>query len=268
MISLLEAGDVDAAVQLSSEAGWNQTAEDWRMLMRLSPEGCFGIHSDGKLVATASLLRYQRLLGWIGMVLTHRDYRRRGCARALLEHIVHQADAWGIATLKLDATSDGQRLYEGLGFRPEQPVERWWRAGDAAPAGPRRNEEMPESWRAMDLEAFGLDRSSLLEAVAERSAVFASAGGFALRRAGLRAAYAGPCVALDAEAARRLMAACIRNAGAAGCYWDLLPADGAAVDLASELGFVRQRQLVRMTRGPSRAGREEWIWGIAGFELG
>ena len=77
-IAVLEECDIDPAVQLSTSAGWNQTASDWRLLMQLSPDGCFGIHGDGNLVATATLMRYDRRLGWVGMVLTHADYRRRG----------------------------------------------------------------------------------------------------------------------------------------------------------------------------------------------
>ncbi len=268
MISLVEENDVDAAVQLSAEAGWNQTAADWRMLMRFSPDGCFAIRDGSRLVATACLLRYQRRLGWVGMVLTNPEYRRRGFARALLEHVVRQAQAWGIETLQLDAASEGQPLYERLGFRAEQPVERWWRPGDAGTIGPRRDAELAGSWRALDSEAFGVDRACLLEALAQRSQVFASAAGFAFLREGARAAYAGPCVATSAEAAHGLTAECIRAAGAAGCFRDLLPRNAAAVDLAREFGFARQRQLVRMTLGAPLAGREEWIWGIAGFELG
>src|ERR1019366_1792258 len=85
MIAGLEECDIDPAVQLSTSAGRNQTASDWRMQLQPSPDGCFGIHAQGNLVATATLMRYDRRLGWIGMVLIHADYRRRGLARALLE---------------------------------------------------------------------------------------------------------------------------------------------------------------------------------------
>ena len=47
---------------------------------------------------------------------------------------------------KLDATDMGHHLYESLGFRDEQPVERWKRA----PAG--GNFRAPEMAFAMDAE--------------------------------------------------------------------------------------------------------------------
>ena len=63
IIAFLEERDIHLAVQLSTAAGWNQTASDWRMLARLYPDGCFGIHSGGNLVATATLIRHGGRLG-------------------------------------------------------------------------------------------------------------------------------------------------------------------------------------------------------------
>jgi predicted GNAT family acetyltransferase len=63
-------------------AGWNQTPEDWRRLIELEPFGCFGFVADERLVATTTLLTYHSDMAWIGMVLTHSDYRRRGVCSA------------------------------------------------------------------------------------------------------------------------------------------------------------------------------------------
>ena len=51
----LEINDLPAALELSTLAGWNQTADDWRLLLELAPSGCFGIEVDGRVVATATL---------------------------------------------------------------------------------------------------------------------------------------------------------------------------------------------------------------------
>src|ERR1035438_3286040 len=65
----LRVEDVQAALQLSAQAGWNQTEEDWYTLLELSPEGCLVMEVDGGLAATTTLLCYGRRLAWIGMVL-------------------------------------------------------------------------------------------------------------------------------------------------------------------------------------------------------
>ena len=113
----LRADDIPTAFGLSAQAGWNQSEEDWRLLLELSPEGCLGIEVDGQLVATTTLFCYGRRLAWIGMVLTRSDYRRRGLARKLLASCLERADQMGIETTKLDATDQGQPLYEKFGFR-------------------------------------------------------------------------------------------------------------------------------------------------------
>jgi ribosomal protein S18 acetylase RimI-like enzyme len=260
MLRPLQPQDIAIAAELSAEAGWNQTEDDWRMLLRLNPENCFGIEADGRLVSTATLACYGRQLGWIGMVLTNGAYRRRGFARALLLHAIDRADQLGIESLKLDATDQGQSLYESLGFRVEQQVERWWRARQAASGAGLQPAQLID----YGLQAYGANRSELLSALVERSTLYADADGFCFSRPGRVANYIGPCISRNADFARRSIQACAGKES----YWDLLPQNKLARDLATELGFIPQRKLVRMVRGRDLRGREDWIYAIAGFELG
>src|SRR2546423_14442021 len=71
-------------MELSTQAGWNQTPEDWRTLIQLDSKGCFGVEVEGRLVATTTLLCYGRLLAWVGMVLTRVEWRGRGVCRGVL----------------------------------------------------------------------------------------------------------------------------------------------------------------------------------------
>jgi GNAT superfamily N-acetyltransferase len=260
MIRPLKPQDIAIAAELSAEAGWNQTADDWRMLLRLNPANCFGIEADGRLVSSATLACYGKQLGWIGMVLTNGAYRRRGFARALLLHAIDRADQLGIESLKLDATAQGQPLYESLGFRVEQPVERWWRPHQAGNGASLQ----PAEFLNHDVETYGADRSDLLRALAERSSVYTHADGFSFSRPGRVANYIGPCISRSADFARRA----IHNCAGEASYWDVLPQNQLARGLATELGFTPQRKLVRMVRGRDLRGREDWIYAIAGFELG
>lgn len=261
-IRILQEQDIAIAAELSAEAGWNQTADDWRMLLRLNPEGCFGIDCDGRLVSTATLVCYGAQLGWIGMVLTNAPYRRRGFARNLLLHAIRRADELGVESLKLDATDQGQPLYESLGFRVEQPVERWGRA--VAEEGPRPPAKLTPASMELDLAAHGADRSPLLHSLAQRSRVYSSVDGFCLSRAGRKANYIGPCVSKSADLAHEFLQSSARGES----YWDILPENQAAYRIAKSLGFTPLRKLVRMVRGRDLRGREDWIYAIAGFELG
>ncbi len=262
----LRTEDIPAAAQLSAQAGWNQTEEDWRTLLELSPDGCLAIEVDGHLAATTTLLCYGRRLAWIGMVLTKTEYQRRGFARRLMAHALETADAMGIATIKLDATDQGQPLYESLGFRSEQEIERWSRSGG--------NEQMPtfqnsmqQPWRDIDSLVFGTDRSQLLERLARLNAPRSISQSYLFTRPGRVTAYLGPCVSEDPGTGRHLIHECVRNTHCAWS-WDLFPRNQYAIALARELGFSPKRHLLRMARGKELRERENMIHAIAGFELG
>lgn len=233
----LTPADIPEAMELSTVAGWNQTAADWSALLENSPEGCLGIECDGRLVATTTLVCYDTRLAWVGMVLTHPQYRRRGFASALVERAIGIAEERAIATVKLDATESGRPLYAALGFRDEQPVERW-------------GVEAPDAEGEKDV------------------AGFSDAGGYLLHRPGRLAHYLGPCIAEDAGTAERLLRRAMEEIGASRYFWDLLPANDAAVSIAQRLGFAPVRRLARMVRGPNPRRDESRIYAIAGFEWG
>jgi GNAT superfamily N-acetyltransferase len=265
----LTTSDLPAAVALSAEAGWNQTAEDWQMLLELSPRGCLTIEIDGEVASTATLLCYGRQLAWVGMVLTRIKYRGRGFAMRLLKETLRLADEWGIESVKLDATDQGQPLYEKLGFRAEQPVERWWRDGTVESESPTPPADLAEAnWKSADRIAFGVDRSDLLVKLARRSAPLATTNSYLLTRPGRTISYLGPSVCDRPQGARHLMQHALRTTSPGGWFWDLLLANQPAVVLAQELGFVPKRHLLRMVRGKDLRGREEAVYAIAGFELG
>ena len=266
-IRLLNSGDLASALELSSAAGWNQTVDDWRLLMSLPQAHCFAIEVDGQVVSTTTLVCYGQQLAWIGMVLTNPECRGRGFARRLFAHVLDQAASLGIRTLKLDATEQGRPLYEGFGFRAEQPVERWVRLGGAATYSHKSSSRLNEELRRLDIEAFGADRSPVLDQLANCGDLIAASDAFSFTRAGRVTSYLGPCVASDPYRARAL----IRESVAASdtsWSWDLLPENAAVVDLARQLGFTRQRLLTRMSRGEVLLRRDDMIYAIAGFELG
>jgi GNAT superfamily N-acetyltransferase len=267
----LVASDIPAAMGLSEQAGWNQTGEDWRMLIDLAPEGCLALEVDGELAATTTLLCYGRRLAWIGMVLTKLSYRGQGLARRLLTQALTQADQMRIETVKLDATDQGRPLYEKMGFRCEQAVERWSRPGSRNSSGTKPLVDTPpsEDWRIADLHSFGADRSELLERLARRSQPpFLVEGSYLLTRPGRQTRYLGPSVCDAPGTARALMERALQTAGLQDWSWDLLPKNASAVGIARDLAFTPTRHLQRMVRGKELQAMEEAIFAIAGFELG
>jgi hypothetical protein len=219
-------------------------------------------------VATTTLLCYGEKLAWIGMVLTNPEYRRMGFARRLMQSALGRAAELKIECIKLDATTDGQPLYEKLGFETEQVIERW------SCEQPQKNEHAklalshispsPE----MDRAAFGADRTHLLAELETRNVPATTAEAHCFSRNGTNFRYLGPCVAIEPQAARVVIEQTLRASTASGWYWDLLSSNKIAVELARELGFVPKRRLERMSLGKRLDKNDQMVYAIAGFELG
>jgi RimJ/RimL family protein N-acetyltransferase len=267
-LRLLCPADLGGAVKLSRPANWNQTIDDWKMLLRLDPQGCFAIELDHEIVATTTLFCYGKRLAWIGMVLTRPDYRRRGFAKRLMQAALERASNLKIETIKLDATADGQPLYEKLGFKSEQVIERWFRDGKSMIIATQPALRTVPPALGMDHEAFGADRALLLQELACRNPPDSIGEAYNFSRDGARHRYLGPCIARDQKSARTVIEHTLQASPGSSWYWDLLSSNHNAIDLAARFGFAPQRRLERMVLGDSLTKNDRMVYAIAGFELG
>ena len=279
MIRQMQDLDVPAAMRLKLAAGWNQTAEDWQRLLRLEPEGCFVEERDGLIVGSTTVLRYGTELAWLGMVLVLPSFRRQGIAQALVRNALAWLDRHGNRACGLDATAMGKPLYEQVGFATTEVIERWARSpeGSSAISGQTSASRMPrlsETLRRMDRESCGYDRSRLIRDFCNDSTVSGAscADGFALARPGSSAWFMGPCVAASPRSAADVLRAALDGREGQAVFWDFLPSNRAAREIAAELGFRPVRQLERMMlrKGDSPAPRPHSgrVYATAGFEFG
>ena len=262
LLRSLRESDLPALMALKEAAGWNQTVEDWQRVLRLAPEGCFGIEEAGRLAASATVVSYGADLAWIGMVLTLPEFRGRGLARRLMERVIEIADK---RPMRLDASDMGRPLYASMGFVAECRVERWRREPGAI--GPARPVEPLRYDPDLDLAVFGADRTALVRDLAQVGGASAG-GGYALVRPGSDAGFFGPCVAEHDDDAATLLRWFVSTHWNAPCVLDLFPTHPMAV-VAAELGFQPFRRLTRMVRQPvSPVEPDPRMYSIAGFEWG
>jgi GNAT superfamily N-acetyltransferase len=267
-IRLLSPADLPALLRLSQTVCWNQTAEDWARLIALEPRGCFGIDVEGTLAATATVICYRPDLAWLGMVLTLPEFRGRGFAHELVQRAVGYA---GRRTIRLDASDMGHALYRSLGFVDECTIERWERGPGNRMQGAGRVAGAEFHYdRQLDGDAFGADRSALIEALSAYEASSIPHTAFALGRPGANATYFGPCVSLAADAARHLAEWFVALHPGESMFWDLFPYHEKAVEIARGLNFCPVRRLTRMSLNavPGSGLPDSRIYAIAGFEYG
>jgi GNAT superfamily N-acetyltransferase len=268
--------DIPAAMQLKEAAGWNQTEDDWRRLLMLEPNGCFGAIGDGRLVGTTTTTTYGDELAWVGMVLVDPQYRRQGIAAKLMSVALDYLNG-KVGTVKLDATPLGRPVYEKFGFQVESLIERW--SGTGKSHGEEQAGIAGDSLRellALDRIAFNADRSKLIEALIEGASVSpvlmrdadGALSGYALARSGTRADYVGPVVAKDPRQVETLIDQMLGQLHDRRVYVDFNTECIAGTTVLSDRGFVKERDLIRMSSGRRSSKTSPLVVAIAGPEVG
>ena len=269
-ITGLDLGDVELGMALSTEAGWNQTGDDWRHFIEDGRTlGCRD--AAGRLVASAAALPYDGPFGFIGMVLVTKQFRRRGIATTLVDQCIAELRGLGLTPV-LDATGQGAEVYGRLGFLPQFGFDRWEGTVDGSPADAEDDRPGLDHLAALDAGAIGATRRGLLGDFLGREGTrlcLAEGGdGFAMLRRGRRALQAGPVVAPSEAAALSLLQRLC--APVRGTVFIDVPSvwQGLASWFAGR-GFVIQRSFTRMALGRAEPfGAPQRLFAVAGPEFG
>jgi GNAT superfamily N-acetyltransferase len=260
---------IAGAMALSVEAGWNQTLDDWALLISLGRTR--GIFVEGELIATAAALPYELRLGYVSMVLVTPRYRNRGIATAMLRQAVDDLENRA-CTAMLDATPAGAVVYRRLGFVEVFPLRRWQgeggkiRGAAQLPAVPEDVERLV----TLDAAAFGAARSFLIREFLGRAGTRAlvSDVGCVVRRGGFRADQIGPLVAADAHGAQQLLGAAL-GLRAGPVFLDVPDHQQSLATMLKALGFSVQRPFTRMAlRLSTPPGDPALLFVTAGPEFG
>ena len=280
-IEVLEARHAEAVAHLSVEAGWNQVAADWRLM--LAEGRAFGMRDAADTwIASALVLPLGPAISWISMVLVTRPARRQGLGSRLLQRCLAEIEAQGVAA-GLDATELGRPVYLPLGFRDVYPLSRW-----RAEPGPRRAVDPPLGVRvrpatAEDLVRIavcdqahsGFARSHILQHLLSRAPALArvaergdgTLAGYALGRNGHSAMHIGPVVADDAAIGLALLSSAMA-AAEQRVILDVPDQQDAVRQWLTEQGATAPRTFMRMLRGHCPAVEDAGaIFALAGPEL-
>jgi GNAT superfamily N-acetyltransferase len=276
-IRTMTSDDVDSAMLLKEQAGWNQTESDWRRFLEMEPTGCFAAEWDGQLVGTTVTCIFGPV-AWIAMVLVVPQFRGRGIGKALMKHALDFLSASRVSTVRLDATPLGEPLYKKLGFEVEYGLSRFQGTPQSTASSYGKVDHADSQDYALlfqiDQHVTGADRKKFLARLfaeqAEHIRVVPSSesiAGFLASRPGTRAWQIGPCLGGRGIGNVLLADAFSRFVGTQ-VYVDIPVQNSAAGNLAERSDLTIQRRLIRMRRGPPVAEQTDHIWASSGPELG
>ncbi len=266
-LRVMAPADVSAGLRLCRQSRWNQRAADWEQFLRSTPDGVLVAERDGRVIGSVATIRYGRSLAWVAMVLVDPAERGRGVGTALL-HRGLEAVA-DVPTVGLDATSQGQPLYERLGFVVETHFTRMERgAGGPAPGGAQPGSAAAshavrsavqsdrDTVVALDLRATGVPRVAMLDWLCSSAPDAAYVcdkppEGFLLGRRGHACEQIGPVVAIEQACARALVERWLADHPDQRVLIDVADAQPGWRDALERLGFTTQRTFARMYRGVS-----------------
>jgi GNAT superfamily N-acetyltransferase len=239
----MRVGDLAAMHRLAQQMSWPHRLEDCAHLFRLGA-GTVALDATGGAIGVGMRWSFGRDVGTIGMVLVAPERQGRGIGRALMTALI--ADS-GPRALMLNATTEGLRLYQKLGFSPCGLVRQHQAQLDAHLAahlaarlteGPAMLSVPPVAVRraapadhaalcALDAAVFGADRSALVGPLLATGQTWtigddaARPTGFAVLRRFGRGTMIGPIVAPGEEEAIALVAAAARAAPAGALRVDI-----------------------------------------------
>jgi len=256
--------DLAEGLRLSRASGWNQTIEDWRLLLSLGP-GLFRVGvEDGRIVASGGAVRYGGDLAWICMILVDPARRGHGIGTRIFDDVLARTEAavrtGGLRAVGLDATPDGRGIYVQRGFQDAGGIVRVRAEGAAAhaPAGVRPlTAEDLEAVLAFDRGVFGADRSAVLRWALTSAPDLAwvgrpaSGAAYCFGRHGEHSDHVGPVVAEDPALARDLVSACLSRPRSRPLIVDARVEASWPAVLAG-MGFHEQRPFTRMYHGGLR----------------
>lgn len=268
--------DLAAAHELSQAVGWGHRFEDWELLLDVG-KGVVTVSADGALSGVAMWWPYGTDYAAIGMVIVSPSHQRMGIGKLLMDTILMEARG---RRLFLNATQEGSRLYESLGFTTTGTISTHYGElasdrpviVDGAEVSDLRQEDWQDVLR-IDREASGMDRTPLLTALRGVAAglVARSEGrltGFVLPRRFQRGTLLGPVIADTEDTAIALVSAAAERAE--GLLRTDIPADAAALGhWLEQVGLARVGQVTTMwSPAAPEHGSTARVYGLAAQALG
>jgi GNAT superfamily N-acetyltransferase len=256
----IQPGDIKYAMKLSNGEGWNQIEWDWKLLIENPENVSMLAEFRKKIIGTTTAINYSNQLAWIGMVLVDKEYRGQGVSKLLITNILKKLDH--CKSIKLDATPQGEQVYKKFDFKAEYSVARMVNTSmknfehqdDDGLAEPVQSNHI-QKIIAFDEIVFGANRAQLIKSLINEYPHKAwllkrnnHISGFVLGRDGYKYHHIGPVEISNIIDAKILISKALKDLVGQPLAMDVLSDKEELLDWVGSLGFIKQRDFIRMYR--------------------
>jgi len=241
--------DLPELMRLKNDEGWNQTEQDWELLINYKDSVNLVGQIDNKIVGTITAINYVSKIAWIGMMLVDNKYRHLGISKTLLNAAIEKLK--DCESIKLDATPVGHHEYEKFGFIDEYDINRITNTcvshivlDESLKTYPVSINEINEI-AELDEDIFGANRKEMPKYLFNNSPELAwvikensKIVGFSLGRKGIKFTQIGPVYASSDEDTKSLITAAANQVVGKPVVVDLLTDKDAIEIWLTENGFI------------------------------
>jgi ribosomal protein S18 acetylase RimI-like enzyme len=259
----LEHNDLAFVHKMTMTENWNDRIEDIRRMFDCDPNGSFMAELAGQAVGHVFTIKYGKL-GWVGLLIVRKEYRRKGIGRLLTEKAKDHLLSERTKTVKLEAVPTISDLYRKLGFVDEYDSLRFVGTAKKVSSVKSRsvtlmNRRTMADLARFDAAFFGEDRTKVLSRLYEGfpqlcfvSRTGSEINGYIMCRIAESGYKLGPwvCDPGNIEVARDLLMACLcRLEPKSKVYVGVPAVNLSAVEILQEIGFQQYSKSIRMWFG-------------------
>jgi GNAT superfamily N-acetyltransferase len=269
--------DVDFAISLAREEGWNPGLHDADAFYAQDPDGFFIAEIEDEPVACSSMVRYGDTFAFFGLLIVRPDMRGRGYGLAVTKAALAHA---GDRTIGGDGVLAMQQKYhDRLGFDIRYRNVRYRGTG----GGTLPDRLVPASsvpfpnLVAYDAGIFSAARPDFLASWLAQEGATALAlplpdgdgiAGYGMVRPCFEGSKIGPLFADTPTAAETLLDGLLAAVPDAPVFFDVPEPNPAAVALARARGMEQVFETARIYRGAPPHVPLDRVYGVTTFELG
>lgn len=256
--------DLERFMSLAKAEGWICDRWEFNFLMDVFPQGCLVARRWGIPVGFVTAVKYGTG-GWIGNLIVREQFRGQGVGGMLMKHALAALESAGTETVWLTASLAGKPIYESLGFKSVDVINRWVGGGIG---GEEENhaamwEISRDDMLLVDQAGWGDRRDAIIDLAVERGSVFSTSGAFLVSQPCTDGVQLGPWGGNDSGALLLLEEALAEAGWGEKVFLDAPLRNAGLTAILPGMGFTVRGSTLLMCKGATPDYAPERIFALA-----